>query len=548
MSSISRKILVTCALPYANGSIHIGHLLEHIQADIWVRYHRMHGREVWFISADDTHGTAVMLKSQKLGLSCDKLIKNIWKEHKRDFMNFNISHDNYYSTHSVENLYLLRKIFLSLNEKKLIKEKTILQFYDHTKKIFLPDRFIKGTCPVCKSKNQYGDICEACSATYDPVDLINPKSVISGNKPILKNTKHLYFNLPLFTNMLKKWIHSGVLQKSIIKKTEEWLKTGLKLWGISRDAPYFGFKIPKYSDKYFYVWLDAPIAYISTFKNLCYKNKELNFNEFWNQESKCELYHFIGKDIIYFHSLFWPAILEAISFRKPSCIFVHGYVTMNKLKLSKSRSFSLIKASNWIKCFDSDSLRYYYASKLSNNTNDIEINLEDFIQKINSDIVNKLVNLASRNAYFIEKYFNGYLSVQLSNMNLYQFFINRSCDIEKFLEKREFSSVVKESMKLLDMANQYINEKKPWKIEITIPNKRIIQEICTTGINLFRIIMIFLKPILPDLAIKTESFLISKLTWGTISKPLLNHKINKFTPLYQRISFEKISELINLCK
>ncbi|QCI20264.1 methionine--tRNA ligase [Buchnera aphidicola (Brachycaudus cardui)] len=547
MSTVLRKILVTCAFPYANGSIHIGHMLEHIQADIWVRYQRMRGHEVWFISADDAHGTAIMLKSETLGISSHKLIKNIQKEHQIDFMNFNISYDNYHSTHSIENLYLLRKIFTCLNNKGLIQEKIISQFYDNIKKIFLPDRFIQGICPVCRSDNQYGDNCEECGATYEPIDLINPISVISKKKPILKNTKHLYFDLTFFTDFLKKWIYSGVLDDSVIKKTEEWLKVGLKSWGISRDAPYFGFKIPNFPNKYFYVWLDAPIGYISAFKNLCFKNKELNFNELWHKESSYELYHFIGKDIIYFHTLFWPSILEAVSLRKPNGIFVHGYLTMNGLKLSKSRGF-LIKASDWIKYLDSDSLRYYYASKLSNNINDIEMNLEDFVQKINSDIVNKLVNLASRNASFINKYFNGYLSNKLNDNGLYQHFIDMSNKIENFLEKREFSFVIKESMKLIDIANQYINEKKPWKIEIIETNMNELQNICTMGINLFRIVMIFLKPILPDLAIKTEFFLISNLTWESIKKPLLSHKINKFTPLYERISFKKISQLINLYK
>ncbi|QCO70686.1 methionine--tRNA ligase [Buchnera aphidicola] len=547
MSNVLRKILVTCALPYANGSIHIGHMLEHIQADIWVRYHRMRGHEVWFVSADDAHGTAIMLKSEDLGISSNQLIKNIRKEHQIDFLNFKISHDNYYSTHSLENLYLLRKIFRCLNEKGLIKEKNISQLYDDVKKIFLPDRFIKGICPICKSKNQYGDNCEICSSTYEATDLIDPISVLSGKKPILKNTKHLYFDLPFFSKMLENWIHSGVLENSVIKKTEEWFKVGLKSWGISRDAPYFGFKIPKYPNKYFYVWLDAPIGYISAFKNLCFKNKELNFNEFWNEKSNYELYHFIGKDIIYFHTLFWPAILEAISFRKPSGIFVHGYLTMNGLKLSKSRG-ALIKASDWIKCFDSDSLRYYYASKLSNKIHDIEINLEDFVHKINNDIVNKLVNLASRNASFINKYFNGYLSSTISDIKLYEYFVDVSSNIENFLENREFSRVVRESMRLLDIANQYINEKKPWNIERTEINILELQKICTMGINLFRIVMIFLKPIMPDLAIKTESFLIAKLTWNSIKEPLLSHQINQFIPLYTRISVKKIFELIDLCR
>ncbi|QCI19692.1 MAG: methionine--tRNA ligase [Buchnera aphidicola (Brevicoryne brassicae)] len=546
MSNVLRKILVTCALPYANGSIHIGHMLEHIQADIWVRYQKMLGHEVWFVSADDAHGTAIMLKSEHLGISSTDLIKQVKKEHEKDFLNFKISYDNYHSTHSIENLHLLRKTFKILNEKGLIKQKKIFQFYDNIKKIFLPDRFIKGRCPLCRSENQYGDNCEICSATYEPIDLIDPISVISGEKPILKNTKHLYFDLPFFSHMLKKWIYSGVLEDSVIKKTEEWLKEGLKSWGISRDAPYFGFKIPKFPKKYFYVWLDAPLGYISTFKNLCYKNKKLNFDKLWNKKSNYELYHFIGKDIIYFHTLFWPSILEAVSLRKPNGIFVHGYVTMNGIKLSKSRNIKLIKARDWIKFFDSDSLRYYYATKLSNKISDIEINLEDFVQKINSDIVNKLVNLASRSAGFIEKYFNGYLSNELSDIELYKYFINKSFIIQNFLENREFHSVTRESMRLIDMANKYINEKQPWKIKITKKDNKL-HEICTMGINLFRIVMVFLKPILPDLASKTESFLISNLTWKDIKKPLLCHKIKKFSPLYERINSKKINELIHLC-
>ncbi|WP_410051803.1 methionine--tRNA ligase [Buchnera aphidicola] len=543
-----RKILVTCALPYANGSIHIGHMLEHIQADIWVRYHRMKGNEVWFVSADDAHGTAIMLKSKKLGISPNDLIKKIQKEHQQDFINFNISHDNYHSTHSIENLFLSRKIFAILNKKKLIQEKTIFQFYDNVKNMFLPDRFIQGQCVFCNAENQYGDNCDHCGATYEPIDLVNPISVISGSKPILKKTKHLYFRLPSFKSMLKKWVNSGVLSKSVLKKTEEWFELGLKSWCISRDAPYFGFKIPRFPNKYFYVWLDAPIGYISTFKNLCYKKPRLNFNDLWNEQSNYELYHFIGKDIIYFHTLFWPAILEAASLRKPNGIFVHGYLTINGIKLSKSRISALIKAKDWIKCFNSDSLRYYYASKLSNNTNDIEINLEQFVQKINSDIVNKLVNLASRNVSFIEKNFNGYLSKKLSDMKIYQYFVEASVVIEKYFENREFNLVIQESMRLIDIANKYINEKKPWTIQKTEKNQYVLQEICSMGINLFRIVMIFLKPILPDLAIKTENFLISKLTLDSIDQPLLHHKLNKFTPLYQRINIKKINDLIKMCQ
>ncbi|AWH90654.1 methionine--tRNA ligase [Buchnera aphidicola (Melanaphis sacchari)] len=544
MSHAFRKILVTCALPYANGSIHIGHMLEHIQADIWVRYQRMRNNEVWFVSADDSHGTAIILKAQSLGISPKKLIKKIQEEHKKDFLNFNIFHDNYHTTHSVENLFLLRKIFLSLTKKKLVFKKRIFQFYDNIKNIFLPDRFIKGICPLCSAKDQYGDHCEICSSTYEPVDLINPVSVISGATPVLKSTKHLYFNLPIFSDMLNSWIHSGVLSKSVVKKTEEWLKIGLKEWGISRDAPYFGFKVPNFSNKYFYVWLDAPIGYMSAFKNLCYKNKNINFEEFWNQDSQCEIYHFIGKDIIYFHTLFWPAILESSSFRKPSGIFVHGHLTVNGSKLSKSRGL-LIKSSDWIKFFDSDSLRYYYASKLTNNINDIEMNVDDFIYKINNDIVNKLVNLASRTSVFIYKYFDGFLSNELENYKLYKNFVNSKKSIEEFFENRNFNLVVRECMKLLDVANQYINKKKPWKINVKNGNTNTVHMICTMGINLFRIIIIFLKPIIPVLAKKSELFLMSKLTWKNIEKPLLSHKINKFHKLYERINAKEFLNYIN---
>ncbi|QNS01849.1 MAG: methionine--tRNA ligase [Buchnera aphidicola (Pentalonia nigronervosa)] len=545
MPDIFRKILVTCALPYANGSIHIGHMFEHIQADIWVRYQRMRGHEVWFVSADDAHGTAIMLKSKKLGISPNKLIREMQIEHREDFLNFNISYDNYHSTHSKENLFLLRKFFSCFKKKKLLEKKTIVQFYDDVKKMFLPDRFISGTCPMCQSNKQYGDNCEICGATYEPTDLIDPVSIISKTTPILKNTEHLFFNLPIFKHMLINWVNSSTLQSAIIKKTEEWLISGLKHWCISRDEPYFGFKIPNFPNKYFYVWLDAPIGYISAFKNLCAKSKKLKFDDLWNEKSDYELYHFIGKDIIYFHTLFWPAMLESMSFRKPNGVFVHGYLTINGLKLSKSRGY-LITARDWMKHFDSDSLRYYFSSKISNNIDDIDIKLEDFIQKINSDIVNKLINLALRSASFIHKYFNGYLSDNLNNIELYQNFSNSKEKIESYFENREYSFIIRESMKLLDIANQYINQKKPWLL-VKKQNRKItdVHMIVTTGINLFRVIMIFLKPILPNLSIKVEDFLNIRLNWDDISVPLLSHKIKKFSILYRRINLENVSGLFD---
>ncbi|HXK00614.1 MAG TPA: methionine--tRNA ligase, partial [Buchnera sp. (in: enterobacteria)] len=449
MSVLSKKMLVTCALPYANGPIHLGHLLEHIQADIWVRYHRMIGKKVWFICADDAHGTAVMLKSKKKNIAPETLISKIYQEHKRDFLSFNISYDNYYSTHSKENYDFVQKIYTVLKTNNYIKKRVISQLYDTKEKIFLPDRFVKGRCPSCKYENQYGDHCEACGTIYSAIDLIEPVSVISNSVPILQTSMHLFFDLPLFSNFLKKWIFSGVLQKNILNKTKEWFQVGLKQWDISRDAPYFGFKIESYLNKYFYVWLDAPIGYISTFKNLCEKKTDIDFNEFWDKNSTCELYHFIGKDIIYFHTLFWPAILEAIDFRKPTKIFVHGYVTVHGSKLSKSKN-DVIKAIDWLKYCDSDSLRYYYACKSSANIKDIEFDIPQLVKKVNTDIVNKVVNLASRSSSFINKIFDGKLSDKLSDTKLYMEFISESKNIEKLFNRREFSLAMKKIMKLSD--------------------------------------------------------------------------------------------------
>lgn len=538
-----RKILVTCALPYSNGPIHLGHMLEHIQADIWVRYQKMRGNETWFICADDSHGTAIMLKAKEKNTTPEILIKNIWEDHKSDFLQFNISHDNYHYTHSQENLLFINKIYNSLTENNLIKKKIISQFYDFKENIFLPDRFIKGICPACYSKDQYGDNCEKCGSIYNPTDLIKPKSILSNTVPTLKKSMHLFFDLPKFTNFLKKWIVSGSLPKQIVKKTNEWFVKGLKEWNISRDAPYFGFKIPGFSNKYFYVWMDAPIGYISTFKNLCEKQKKLSFNEYWEKNSATELYHFIGKDIVYFHSLFWPSILKACSFRIPNKIFVHGYVTMNGNKISKSKG-SVISAKQWIKHFDSDSLRYYYASKLSSNIEDIEINLLDFFNKINSDIVNKIVNIASRCSKFINNNCNNLLSQVLLDIEVYKKFVNFSSVIEKFFEQRQFSLVVKKIIELTDFANCYISDKSPWLLSKDINNKLNVQMIYTMGINFFRVILTWLKPIVPELAMRSENFLNIKLTWKDICYPLLDHKISFFKPLYKRLGINQLQSLI----
>ncbi|WP_367674612.1 methionine--tRNA ligase [Buchnera aphidicola] len=527
-------MLVTCALPYSNGPIHIGHMLEHIQADIWVRYKRMLGHEVWFICADDTHGTAIMMKSKEYNISSEDYIAKVFENHKLDFKNFNISYNNYYYTHSKENLYFVRKIYYKLKLKNLISIKNVQQLYDVKENMFLPDRFVQGMCPICYAKNQYGDTCEICGSCYKSIELINPISNISYTKPIVKSSTHIFLNLSILQGYLYNWICSGVLSDKILNKVKEWFTKDLKSWNISRDLPYFGFLIPDMLDKCFYVWLDAPIAYISVFKNLCNKNLLLNFGDFWKYNSDTELYHFIGKDIIYFHSLFWPVLLYGINFRKPNKIFVHGHVTVNGKKLSKSKS-NFITASKWMKFFDSDSLRYFYASKLSSSIEDIEMNIQEFICKINSDIVNKVVNLASRSASFLQKYFNNVLSAKLEDVKLYNFFVTYSKKISNLFEMGDFKLVIVDIIKLSDIANQYINDKKPWGFIIKKKNIKL-QEICSMGINLFRIIMVFLKPIVPDLAKRSEIFLIDKLQWNSISIPLLNHRINCFKPLYNRIN------------
>ncbi|WP_343152903.1 methionine--tRNA ligase [Buchnera aphidicola] len=534
MINQEKKILVTCAFPYANGPIHLGHMLEHIQADIWVRYHRLQEKKIWFISADDSHGTATMLNAEKLNITPEKLVLNSYKQHKLDLLNFNISYDNYYLTHSKENYSFLKKIYFELNKKKLFETKVINQLYDTKKNIFLPDRYIKGTCPICLAIDQYGDNCEKCGSIYSTMDIINPKSVISNVTPIIKKSTHLFFKLKKFTKILKSWIASGVLQKSVMNKTKEWFKNGLKNWNISRDAPYFGFKIPNFLNKYFYVWLDAPIGYISTFKNLCDKNNSINFDEFWKKNSNTQLYHFIGKDIIYFHSLFWPAILEASSFRKPTKIFVHGYLTNNGKKFSKSKN-SFIKASDWIKHFNTDSLRYYYASKLSSTIEDIEFDLKDLVQRFNSEIINKVINLASRNARFINLNFNNLLSENIDEPKLFFLFCKESHVIGEFYKKREYFLAIKKIMFFADLANKYITEQSPWVIAKINSKSLKLQSICSMGINLFRIIIIWLAPVLPDLFLKVEKFLNIKLLWKEISIPLLSHKISLFSPLYNRL-------------
>jgi len=543
-----RKILVTSALPYANGSIHLGHMLEYIQTDIWVRFQRLRGHQAIYVCADDAHGSAIMLRAEKQGISAEQLIEQVRAEHMADFKDFAVDFDNYYSTHSEENRELSETIYLRLRDKGLIANRAITQYFDPEKGMFLADRFIKGTCPRCGTEDQYGDNCEKCGATYSPNELINPRSAISGAVPILKESQHFFFKLPEFEAMLKAWTCSGALQESVANKLAEWLDSGLQEWDISRDAPYFGFEIPDQPGKYFYVWLDAPIGYMASFKNLCQKRPELDFDEYWKTNSSAELYHFIGKDIVNFHALFWPAMLEGAGFRKPTALNVHGYLTVNGQKMSKSRG-TFIRARTWLEYLDAEYLRYYYASKLGRGVDDLDLNLDDFVQKVNSDLVGKLVNIASRCAGFIHKGNNGVLVSDNPAPELWQAFQSASSDIALAYEQRDFSRAIREIMALADRANAWIAEQAPWALNKQAGKEKEVQAICSLGINLFRQLIILLKPVLPALAKRAEAFLNSEpLTWADLTIRLTEHRINPFSALLTRIDPEKITAMIEVSK
>ncbi|WP_027712684.1 methionine--tRNA ligase [Dickeya chrysanthemi] len=547
MTQVANKILVTCALPYANGPIHLGHMLEHIQADIWVRYQRMRGNQVHFICADDAHGTPIMLKAQQMGVAPEQMIATVSQEHQQDFAGFNISYDNYHSTHSEENRELSGLIYRRLKENGFIKNRTISQLFDPEKSMFLPDRFVKGTCPKCKAADQYGDNCEVCGATYSPTELIDPKSAVSGATPVMRESEHFFFDLPAFSDMLQGWTRSGALQEQVANKMQEWFDSGLQQWDITRDAPYFGFEVPDAPGKYFYVWLDAPIGYMGSFKNLCDKRGDLNFDEFWRKDASTELYHFIGKDIVYFHSLFWPAMLEGSGFRKPTNLFVHGYVTVNGAKMSKSRG-TFIKAETYLKHLDADCLRYYYAAKLSSRIDDIDLNLEDFVQRVNADIVNKVVNLASRNAGFINKRFDGQLADQLADAALYQTFIDAAQTIADAYGSRESGKAIREIMALADLANRYVDEQAPWVVAKQEGRDADLQAICSMGLNLFRVLMTYLKPVLPSLAERAEAFLQTELRWDNLAQPLTNHRVGAFKALFNRIDIAHVQGMVDASK
>ena len=545
-SADKRKILVTCALPYANGSIHLGHLLEHIQTDIWVRFQRMRGHETYFVCADDAHGTPIMLKAQELGVTPEAMIAGVREEHMADFADFHISFDNYHSTHTDENKAFAEEIYNRLHAKGHIKTRTISQLYDPEKGIFLPDRFIKGTCPKCKSEDQNGDSCDNCGETYSPTEVLHPRSVVSGATPVLRDSEHYFFDLPAFGDMLQEWTRSGALQEEMANKLAEWFDQGLKQWDISRDEPYFGFEIPNAPGKYFYVWLDAPIGYMGSFKNLCDK-KGIDFDAFWQLDSEAELYHFIGKDIIYFHSLFWPAMLEGAGYRKPTSVYAHGFVTVNGAKMSKSKG-TFIKGRTYLEHLNPEYLRYYYAAKLTNRIDDLDLNLEDFAQRVNSDLVGKVVNIASRCASFITKRFDGMLSANIDNQVLADEVMAAGDSIAAHYESRDFARGMREIMALADKVNEYIAIKEPWQLVKDETKQQEVQDICSLGINMFRTLMIYLKPVLPVLADSTADFLNDELIWEGHKTLLTDHKINKFKALLQRVDMDKVNAMTEASK
>ena len=543
MNQANRKILVTSALPYANGPIHIGHLVEYIQTDIWVRFQKLRGHDCTYVCADDAHGTPIMLRALQEEITPEQLIEAIGKEHRADFADFNIAFDNYHSTHSRENRELAELVYQRHHDAGHITTRTITQAFDPEKQMFLPDRFIKGECPKCGALDQYGDNCEVCGATYSPTELKNAVSAISGATPIEKDSLHYFFKLADFEPMLKEWTTAGHLQAEVSNKLNEWFEDGLREWDISRDAPYFGFLIPDTDDKYFYVWLDAPIGYMASFRNLC-ERTGVDFDSYWGKDSATELYHFIGKDIIYFHALFWPAMLAGAGLRTPTAVFAHGFLTVDGKKMSKSRG-TFIKARTYLDHLNHEYLRYYFAAKLGNGVEDIDLNLEDFIARVNSDLVGKVVNIASRCAGFINKRFEGKLADSCTETDLYQSFVAAGNAIADDYEQRDFGQAIRKIMALADKANQYIDANKPWVLAKQEGEEQTVQDVCSVGLNLFRVLITYLQPVLPAMADEVETFLnIPAMTWTAIDTPLTGHTINKFKPLMTRVEQEKIDAML----
>ena len=538
-----RRILVTSALPYANGSVHLGHLLEHIQTDIWVRFQRMRGHECIYVCADDTHGTATMLLAEQEGVGEEALIDRLHAEHLADFERFGISYNNYYSTHSDENQYFSNLIYTRLRDRGFVYTKDVEQLYDPERKMFLADRNVRGDCPRCGASNQPGDNCDSCGATYDARELKNPVSAISNATPILRNSDHYFVDLPKFTDFLREYIHNGSQQPEVANKLTEWIDGGLRGWDISRDAPYFGFPIPDADDKYFYVWMDAPIGYLASFKNWCTKN-DVDFDEYWRADSTCEVHHFIGKDIINFHCLFWPSVLHHSDFRTPTKVHVHGMLTMNGEQMSKSRG-TFVLASTYLDFFDPDYLRYYLAARLAPNSADLDLGSEDFVSRVNSDLVGKLVNIASRSEGFLAKHFDNTLASELAEPELWQEFVDEEERIAAWYEEGDTRRVVRRVMELADKCNQYLANKAPWQL-IKDENRRDeVQGICSMGINLYRILIAYLKPIVPSLTQRSEEFLnAGDLTWENATQPLLSHRLNKFGRLLNRIELKTFNAMI----
>jgi methionyl-tRNA synthetase len=540
----ARKILVTSALPYANGAIHMGHLMGYIQTDIWVRFQKMRGHQCLYVCADDAHGTPIMLRAEREGITSETLIARVKQEHETDFAGFTIGFDNYHTTHSPENRELAETIYQRLKEADHISVRTIKQAYDPMKEMFLPDRFLKGECPRCGAVDQYGDNCEACGASYSTAELKNPISVVSGATPVEKESEHYFFKLPDFDAMLREWVHTDHLQAEIANKLSEWFEAGLQEWDISRDAPYFGFKIPGTQGKYFYVWLDAPMGYFASLKNLCARRDDLNFDDFLRPDTDTELYHFIGKDIIYFHALFWPAILYGAGLRTPTAVYAHGFLTINGHKMSKSRG-TFINARAYLDYLDPEYLRYYFAAKLTSHISDLDLNFDDFTARVNSDLVGKLVNIASRCAGYIDKRCDSRLSAQCTEPALYQRFVDAGEPIAELYEKREYSHAMREIMALADTANQYIDEQKPWLLAKSADTASQAQDVYSVGLNLFRVLMTWLRPVLPVMADKVQDFLnLDAMGWHDCAVPLTDHRIDRFQPLMTRVEQEKIDAVL----
>lgn len=548
MSDNVRKIMVSSALPYANGYIHMGHLVEYIQSDIWARFQKQRGHQCTYVCAADAHGTPIMIKARQENVSPEELVTRVAAEQHEDLKTFDVAFDNFHTTHSPENEQLTSSMYQALRDAGYIYTKTIEQAFDESEKMFLPDRFVKGTCPRCKTEEQYGDACENCGATYTPNDLLDPVSVLSGSTPVWRESEHYFFKLSEFGDRLRAWIKSAELHQNITSKLEEWFDAGLQDWDISRDAPYFGFRIPGTEDKYFYVWLDAPVGYLASFLHFCNQHPELDFDEYWMPGHDTEAYHFIGKDIVYFHTLFWPAVLEGSGLRTPTSVFAHGFLTVNGKKMSKSRG-TFIKARTYADNLDPSCLRYYYAAKLGSSMEDIDLNLDDFVARVNSDLVGKLVNIASRCAGFITKRFNGQLAESLDDPELFARFTDASEEIATHFERREYSKAIRKIMALADDANRYIDEKKPWVMVKNDDQANDVQLVCTQGLNMFRSLMIYLTPVIPSLAEKSrELFNEAEWPWSAASTPLLATGIRKFKPLLTRVEQAQVDKMVEQSK